>query len=286
MQAVFLKRTRKVSRILFQVLLAGLLVLAAVSVRHPNLPKTLVYKVFREYVRVSVNWKTRSWNTIEGKHFIVRFPPDQKQEAALVLETAEEIFQPVNDSFAYRPTGKIPVVLYPDSQSLNRCFGWAADQSAMGVYWAGVIRVLSPKCWIQEPDPAERFKSEGPVAHEYAHLMVDYLAHGNYPRWLTEGIAQQVERQVTGFEMELTGTEEIYPLSEMDSGFDNLANQSAAYRQSLDMVDYLTEQYGPDVIRDMLLELGKGETLNGTFQKLLGVSTNEFEADFQKYVEK
>lgn len=150
----------------------------------------------------------------------------------------------------------------------------------MGVYWAGVIRVLSPKAWIEGEDLAARFQSEGPIAHEYAHFVVDYLASGNYPRWLTEGIAQRIERKITGYEMPLTGTETFYPVEDMDSKFDLLPNQSMAYRQSLAMVDFFVLTFGQDPLYYVLQELEKGRSLDQAFQTALGCNVKEFESRF------
>lgn len=52
------------------------------------------------------------------------------------------------------------------------------------MYWAGVIRILSPQDWIDAVNDEERsliFRKEGPVAHEYIHLLVDYKTAGNTP---------------------------------------------------------------------------------------------------------
>lgn len=281
MRTVFFGRSRQKVRRVFCAAAAGFLVLISVlCIRYPNLPKVIVYKAFREYMRVSLNWKVYSWSEIESENFTIRFRPGDATAARLVLDTAEEIYQPVSCALEYHQSWKIPIIVYSDTISLNRSFGWAADESAMGVYWSGTIRVLSPDYWITGSEKSARFKSEGPVAHEYAHFVVDYIANGNYPRWLTEGIAQQVERSVMGYEMALTGSEEIYPLSEMDSRFDLLPNQSAAYHQSLAMTDYLTDNFGKDALDKILRELGRGASINKAFEKTIGISVNEFEKRF------
>jgi len=280
MKGSFFCRTRHVTKLIIGAIIASLVLLVAFSIRYPNLPKVLVYKAFREYVRISMTWKTRHWEEIEGQNFVLRFQSGDKNVAKMVLDNAEEAYVPVNNALDYYPRRKIPIILYPDTVSMNKSFGWAADESAMGVYWAGVIRVLSPNYWIEGGDIEAKFKSDGPMAHEYTHLIVDYLAGGNYPRWFTEGIAQREERKITGFEMALTGTEEIYPLSKMDAGYDLLPNQSAAYRQSLAMVDFLVERYGEDALKQILADLGKGNSMDGAFTNSIGINMQGFEAEF------
>lgn len=273
-------RTGRMAKFLINTVILSLLVLLVLSFKYPNLPKVIVYKAFREYARFSMTWKTRHWQELAGEKFILRFQPGDENVAKMVLDTAEEAYGPVNKTLKFDPKEKVPIILYPDTVALNRSFGWAADESAMGVYWAGVIRILSPNYWIEEGDKEDRFRSEGPMSHEYAHFIVDYIAGGNYPRWLTEGIAQRVERKITGFEMALTGTEEIYDLSQMDEGFDLLPNQSVAYRQSLAMVDFLINEYGEDALDQILQALGKGENLDRAFEGSIAMDVKSFETKF------
>lgn len=277
-------RTGGMARFLINGLILSLLVLLMLTFRYPDLPKVIVYKAFREYARFSMTWKTRHWQELEGERFILRFQPGDTNVAKMVLDTAEEAYHPVNKTLNFYPKEKVPIILYPDNVALNKSFGWAADESAMGVYWAGVIRILSPNFWIKEGNQEEIFRGEGPMSHEYAHYIVDYIAGGNYPRWLTEGIAQQVERKVSGFEMPLTGETEIYCLDQMDREFDLLPNQSVAYRQSLSMVDFLVSEYGVDALGEILKKLGKGVTMDKAFGEVLSIDVQDFEKVFLETV--
>ena len=65
--------------------------------------------------------------------------------------------------------------------------------------------LYNPKMCIRDRPSEERdafFCQQGPIAHEYIHLLVDYQTRGNYPRWLTEGLAQFGERHLVGVQAE------------------------------------------------------------------------------------
>ncbi|MGI6555173.1 MAG: peptidase MA family metallohydrolase [Bacillota bacterium] len=267
-------------------IIAALVVMGSLVVSFVEAPRSALYTAFREINKHTVSFQTRGWESIEGTNFEIRYQPQDAEIAELVLKTAEMSVEPVNTKLGFTPQGKTLVLVYPTRAALGKSFGWAADQSAMGVYWAGVIRVLSPMAWVESAAAGEvekEFRSSGPMVHEYTHLVVDYITRGNYTRWLTEGIAQYVEREITGFmlsELLYRPGEEWFPLCELDEEFDTAFGQSKAYRQSLAMMDYLVEEYGEDTIVGILNRLGEGTSIKKAWKEELGVSLEEFEQHF------
>ncbi|WP_258358870.1 peptidase MA family metallohydrolase [Moorella sulfitireducens] len=274
----------------WQVITVGCLAVLAVAgvilARTTALPRTLSYNLVRQVAAGHAAWQTSNWLEIESTHFRLRYQQEDAAIAAMVLENAEEVYSPAGAMLDHEPHGKTLIILYPDRESLAYQFGWAASESAMGVYWGGVIRILSPLDWAPGSnldEIARIFTTSGPVAHELAHLLVDEKTRGNYPRWLTEGIAQYVEKELTGFIMPGSGgADGWYPLEVMDYGFDNLPDQSLAYRQSFLMVDYLMERGGLPALRRILELLGRGATTDGAFREVLGTGIAAFEEAFTR----
>ncbi|KKM11276.1 hypothetical protein SY88_09415 [Clostridiales bacterium PH28_bin88] len=263
------------------------LVAVSLTFRYPGKHKSIIYAVFRDVAKQNMVLRTFSWPTVQSPRFLLRYRPEDADVARLVLETAEEAYQPVVDMLGYAPPEPVPVVVYPDRQSMGRSFGWDADQGAMGVYWAGVIRVLSPGDWTGASDlsaMARTFKKSGPMVHEFAHLVVDYRTGGNYPRWFTEGVAQYVEREITGFQFSVPGNpgeEKWYPLERMDGEFDYLPDQGLAYRQSLAMVDYMIDLGGFNAVLKLVEHLGQGNSMEQAMNKVFGLGLGDFSAAFE-----
>jgi len=276
-------------------IIAGLaalfLFLGGLALWNYQLPRAYIYGAIREIVKTGTLLKVRNLSKLEGKNFTVYYQAEDRQVARLVLDTAEKSYHPVVEGLGFQPARKVPVIIYPTREALGSTFGWDADESAMGVYWAGVIRVLSPRQWVDATDPEEMrriFESNGPMAHEFTHLVVDYLTRGNYPRWFTEGIAQYKEYQITGFLFRDPGSsldQPLYPLSRMDANFDYLPNQSLAYRQSLIAIQYIVEEYGPDKLDSILSNLGRGMSLNRSFEAALGVNLERFEKNLHNWID-
>nr|WP_243137458.1 peptidase MA family metallohydrolase [Desulfofundulus thermobenzoicus] len=249
-----------------------------------------LYGVFREMARAQVMLSTRHWLTLSSPHFIVRYQPEDAGSARLVLKTAERFYEPVFRDFPVAPSGKIPLIIHPSRESLNAAFGWPASESAMGVYWAGVIRILSPADWVEAKDPAqveEIFVSAGPVAHELTHLVVDYQARGNVPRWFTEGLAQYEEYKLTGFRFsavpEDLSDRPPYSFTAMDRDFDRLPDQNLAYRQSFSAVEYLVAVYGEKSLHTILTKLGQGWDMERALQAVTGLDLEGFTTAWRQW---
>ncbi|GAB6179215.1 hypothetical protein JCM14036_05340 [Desulfotomaculum defluvii] len=266
--------------------LAAVLILAAFFMKLPYFVKNSSYIIYREGFRQKALWTTRSMHTLSGDHFKLRFSQGNVKDAELVLATAEKFYAPIAEKYGYTGKGKIPIIVYSSRAELNRNFGWEANESAMGVYWAGVIRILSPHIWIDEDDPnlyREEFVHSGPMAHEFTHLVVDYITSGNYTRWFTEGIAQYEEYKLTGFEfdkLQASLDQPLYRLAEMNAYFDDLPNQPLAYRQSYLAVRYIAEVYGEDTLKVILQNLAQGNKTETVLEKVLGVNMKDFEENY------
>lgn len=289
MRSGFKFRLPSVRRVLASALLVAAIFLLFFTLKSPVTAKNHLYGLARDVMKKSLEIRTFNWYVLDGSGFKVRYQPVDAPVARLVLETAEDTYEAVNQMLDYTPVDSVPVYIYPTKETLNESFGWDASVNAMGVYWAGTIRILSPLEWIEdEEEMSVIFRENGPMAHEYAHLVVDYKTHGNYPRWLTEGIAQYVERELTGFVLahEEQDGEEWYSFETMDTEFDLLPNQHLAYAQSLLAVDYMVELKGFDGVLELLDELAKGQKISNALGSVLGQELADFEVSFREWVAK
>lgn len=248
-----------------------------------NRPQAVFYSVYRDRGRESALQHLSGYQSLSGQHFVVRYSNADADVAEMVLQTAERSWQPVTDALGYAPTGLVPLIIYPDRDTLRHAFGWSAQESAMGVYWRGVIRVLSPHAWIDGDNPAETAKAFarlGPVPHEFTHYVLDYMTAGNYPRWFTEGLAQSVEYRMTRYqwveqENRLDQVQTLYAFSDLNRHFDELSNQALAYRESFCLVEYLFSTGGPAHMQQLLLDLSQGISFETALHQVYGLTPDE-----------
>ena len=270
--------------ILIALLLLGLFVFSC----FPFFWRATFYQVFKKGAAVLVNYHTASYHTLESESIVLKYSDEDRRISAFVLDTAERYYDAVAEIMNYRPQNKVLLIIYPDQKTLNKSFGWAGDKSTAGAYWAGSVRILSPLALAGEEKDDVRIKSvfltQGPVSHELAHYVIDEKTGGNYPRWLSEGLAQYVEEKITGFRLEVPSLEqqkELYPLSQMDRGFDNLPDQTLAYWQSLHTVNFLLDRYGMEKMQDLLTALQTGLKLEQAFRQVYDLPVAELEQQLQ-----
>ena len=252
--------------------------------------REFAYKLFQRGIRLVLNYQTRAYATLTSSNFIVKYTEDDEELAPLVLALAEEYLLRVEEILGFAPeVQSIPLVLYGEEETLPKRFGGSADKSAVGVYWAGTIRLVSPQVWSEfTPDNPtvlwEVFQKKGPLAHELTHLFVDEATRGNYPRWLTEGLAQYVEEKITGFRLShpvLVSRKDFYFFSDLERDFDKQPDQLKAYWQSFEAVRILLEQNGMECLMNLLAELRQGMSFMPAFSKVYKQDFADFEQKFR-----
>ncbi len=259
----------------------------------PESVKMYFYGIFREIARVQMLLRTHGWQQLQDEHFIIRYRGDE-EEARLVGETARLFYRQICRDFAYVPQlhrmPRVPIVVYGSREELNASFGWPASENAMGVYWGGVIRVLAPRVWVEDGDAEavrRTFQQAGPIAHELTHLVLDYAARGNYPRWFTEGVAQYEEFKLTGFTLERQAGiyhQRLYPLDIMNRGFDALPDQALAYWQSLSLVQYIVAVYGEEGLHNIIKNLSRHTGFNEALVQSLGLDEKRLEKEWHDWL--
>ncbi|AQS57279.1 peptidase MA family metallohydrolase [Novibacillus thermophilus] len=226
--------------------------------------ETLAQPVFREGNQMMENWRFRYMERTESENFSLLHPGERREEAAAVLDVAERIYTQLTADYALPQDQLITIVLFPDRTSMQERFGWHYGQSATGVYYGGVIYLLSPDDWSNAaaiPPLSDinawkqYFYRQGPLAHELAHYYLDQMANGNFPRWYTEGFAQWIEYELIGYEWlephNVLHEEPLYDYDQLSRSFDQLHNQALAYRQSFMWYRYLLEEYGEEKMDEL-----------------------------------
>jgi hypothetical protein len=264
----------------------SLLLFVQIPLRAPMQLQMLLYPLVRQAALEKITFQTRGMEVYETPHFSIRYLPADSDVVEMTAQAAEAAYAPVTDAFGFTPSGKTLMVLYPDRQKMSSAFGWSGNEAAMGVYWAGVIELLSPHAWLQSGQTAADFAHSGPIVHEYTHLVFDHMTNGNYPRWFTEGLAQYMEYKINGYEWQTPDNKldgSLYTMNDLDDHYDQLSNQALAYRESLATIRYIVAKSGDGGLRKVIGLLQTGKSMKTAIKEVLGVDYSTFEQDWQQW---
>jgi hypothetical protein len=207
----------------------------------------------------------------------------------------------------------ITITIHPDHEALESAaqrhgYDWLRA-------WArwDTIEIQSPASW-SFLGPSAR-KVDELVIHELTHCAMyqqagDELSwmYKEIPRWFSEGLATVTAGQGYRF----AGAEELWAFYEKrlpGSGFgepgrarrsprtaafygDPIVDSDPIYQEQSEIVygaahlavEFLLRRYGEDRVRQVLRLMGAGQRFPAAFKAAIGITDQEFAADFRRYV--
>ncbi|MAE45532.1 MAG: hypothetical protein CMJ86_01455 [Planctomycetes bacterium] len=123
---------------------------------------------------------------------------------------------------------------------------------------------------------------DGVLRHELSHAFVDRLGGGTTPAWLNEGLAQYLEsRQLDRLRLKAVRAacrDSAWPeLASLRGNFSALGNEDAirrAYGIAFGFIAYLAQNYGEDLVLDLMRAGAKGVSAESVFSQQIGFDLN------------
>lgn len=213
-----------------------------------------------------------------SSRFTISYDGDSKSHlAGDILSSLEEAYSNVGRDLSTFPTGRITIILYTnkDYKTVTAGPDWS------GGMYDGKIRL--PIGGAQEL--SAQLKSV--LFHEYTHVVVQEITHGNCPTWLNEGLAELQGRKIYNHPMSELGKSvksgAYLPFNKLETGFTSMGTREAslAYQQSYSLVNFMVTAYGWPKVSEILANLGKGLNSEEAVKKALG----DFGLDFPGVVD-
>mgnify|MGYP001389060638 CR=1 FL=1 len=222
--------------------------------------KTL--KVFEYYKSTELSYTE---GTINKPHFIMKNRGADEDTVEQIGNLLEKSYDLIGKEFDYYPNNKIPVFVYGSMEEFWKYNKALDGQAIMGLYHMGVIHVVVPDAFDLT---MEEYEFNGPVLHEYTHLIVDELTGGNVELWFTEGMALYQEYNIYNTEWgKFANYEDDYTLEDLRSNFMAL-DSNKAYRKAFLIVKDVYNKQGNKGVIDFLKELKSGKDFYETFMTL------------------
>ncbi len=236
----------------------------------------------RKFLKASKELEThRGFNREATRHFIVQYEGGENSEIGRkIVDILEDAYSQIGGELSYYPGRELTVILYSNQQ-----FKYVTDGPSWssGIY-DGKIRI--PIGGLKGDEPMLR----NILFHEYTHSLVRSLTD-KCPTWLNEGLAQYFERKdkerAKMVMKELLKRKSNAPLELLEGSFLGLNKNQAelVYTESLSAVNYMIERYGTYRVKEILLELSRGNSIDESFRSAIHTSYKEFESDWLKSME-
>lgn len=153
---------------------------------------------------------------------------------------------------------KLKIIIYPTKKDLENAINVSyVDDSPMGVYYGGIINLLSIDVYYKSNNFYEIidfYLENGPIIHELTHHLLDIKTKGNYNVWLSEGLALYYENKYTNFEWrkDLSNKSSSITLKQLEKNFNSI-DSDLAYRKSYEAVKNYIDQIGESKFQDLLI---------------------------------
>ena len=273
--------------------------------------------------QVDYNHPEFNWFTFETAHFKVHYHEETENTARESATVAEAIYHPITDFYSFKPEEKTHIVLLdPDDYSNgaayyydNKIVIWASPldfelrgshrwlQNVITHEFAHIISLQKsmkmgtriPGGYLQIMNYEKENRPD--VLYGYPNSIISYPFPGTcIPPWFAEGIAQYMY-DTADYDMwdshrdmvlrDRVINNNMLSFTEMNTfGKKGIGNEST-YNAGYALATYLTNEFGSDVISQIIDELSKPHnfSINKAFVNVLGISGDEVYLDFKSSLE-
>jgi len=129
------------------------------------------------------------------------------------------------------------------------------------------------------------------AAHELSHIVVGRMTDNPFndlPRWLDEGLAMYAEGELGAGNREALEdairSGNVLSLRSMTSYPGDPGLVDLYYGEAYSLAEYMLTAYSPEQMRQLLGELGKGESMEAALQTVYGLTLSDIEAGWRESV--
>lgn len=231
------------------------------------------------------------YRIVETPHFSLVLHESEADLLAPYMEAvAERAYAEMSQRYGYAPSEPIRVEVYPRHADFSVRTVGLVGIGALGVSFGPALAIDSPAARGRG-----EFNWASTLWHEIAHSFHIGVSESEVPRWFSEGLAVHEQRLADAGWGHQAGVSfvrslasgELRPVSELDKGFSSPRHPGEvrdSYYQSSLVFELIEERHGFPAIVAMLRAYRDGASNGEAFERALGVRLEDFDADFEDFL--
>ena len=229
------------------------------------------------------------WQRRDTSYFAIYYTASDAGAVDRYAAVADALYEYVAAVFDHGPTAPVPVRLYPDTESyaaVNPIARYVEGVLAHADARRGEISVA-----VDRVDRGGADVLRDTVRHELMHLVATELSGDRLPIGFQEGLAQYAEKEGSDRRKAVQSLQTIerqgglLSWDALNSYSRFLSRMAVAYPQSLSVVAFLMDRYGPGAFKRFLRELQPGEqSYRDALEKAYGRSAVDLETEWREYL--
>ena len=233
--------------------------------------------------------KIQRFDRHETEHFVIRYRDETDPGlGAFVGGFMEDVYDQVTSDFDTKLTEKTIIEIFPTSEEFGVRITGKPWIFTVGACTGRVIALSAPR---HSTDLLGTYNIYNVLVHEFAHTVTLAATRNRIPHWFTEGLAVYEEDTPRSFNWagilaDAVRRNELFTLESINWGFirpRKATDRAQAYAQSEWMVAYIVQRFGYDRLNEMLDLFAEGRTQDEVFGRLLKITPETFDKDFQTW---
>lgn len=229
----------------------------------------------------------------ETEHFVVKVDPVDRVMLDMVSDYMEGIYKEVCGDYGFQLPGKTYIEFFPTHQDFSVRLTGKEGIPTVGACTGNCIAMATP-ILVRDRTGGLNMQYNWAVVlrHEFTHVVTITGSGNRIPHWFTEACAvfQQPDKQAFKYVMDLvnaTRSGQLYSVKELDWGFirpKSMQARELAYAQAEWALEFIIKKrdYNPTVA-NMIKGFRDGLTQKEVFEKILGMTEEQFDKDFRAW---
>jgi hypothetical protein len=234
---------------------------------------------------VTYNDTRFTWREARGDKLTVYWHTADPQTGATLLEEAAKIHGKLSREFGL--SLERPVRIFAYSRQQDYVSALATGQPLDIATTVGLDRIFVLAAGGAAGNPSGMTPAMQGLRREMANAVFLQQTHNPFadpPRWLAEGFGlfmsgEEISAQNYRALAQFAQANRLLPLKTLNGNFPNGdQDRTLAYVESLAVVKYIVDTYGPDKLRATLAAFKEGNTVDDALKKGLGVTLDQLES--------